>query len=133
MSTTYHPASSIFSSMGSCSLYCESVFNSNEKETLQFLNNRLAAYLERVRQLEQENVELERQLQEAFDSQEPTVGPNYLCCFKIIEELQQKVRASGEQTPWEGDGKSGDPDFNLINFFSYLQGKETSLGRGIFS
>ncbi|KAM9746913.1 LOW QUALITY PROTEIN: keratin, type I cuticular Ha2 [Dama dama] len=91
VSTTYHPTSSIFSSMGSCSLYCESIFNSNEKETLQFLNNRLAAYLERVRQLERENVELERRLQEAFDFQEPTVGPNYLCCFKIIEELQQKI------------------------------------------
>lgn len=92
--------------MGSCSLYYESVFNSNEKETLQFLNSRLAAYLERVRQLERENVELERRLQEACDFQEPTVGPNYLCCFKTIEELQQKVRASGEQTPWEGDSKS---------------------------
>ncbi|KAJ1071723.1 hypothetical protein K5549_002015 [Capra hircus] len=91
VSTTYQPTSRIFSSMGSCSLYYESVFNSNEKETLQFLNNRLAAYLERVRQLERENVELERRLQEACDFQEPTVGPNYLCCFKTIEELQQKI------------------------------------------
>ena len=106
VSTTYHPTSSIFSSMGSNSLFYESVFSSNERETLQLLNNRLAAYLERVRQLERENVELERQLQEACEFQEPTVGPNYFRYFQIIEELQQKVRASGEQTRWEGDPKS---------------------------
>ncbi|XP_010840854.1 PREDICTED: keratin, type I cuticular Ha2 [Bison bison bison] len=91
VSTTYHPTSSIFSSMGSNSLFYESVFSSNERETLQLLNNRLAAYLERVRQLERENVELERQLQEACEFQEPTVGPNYFRYFKIIEELQQKI------------------------------------------
>ena len=92
--------------MGPISLYYESVFSSNEREILQLLNNRLAAYLESVRRLEWENVELERQLQEACEFQEPTVGPNYLCYFKIIEELQQKVRASGEQTRWEGNLKS---------------------------
>ncbi|XP_006041550.4 keratin, type I cuticular Ha2 [Bubalus bubalis] len=91
VSTTYHPTSSIFSSMGPISLYYESVFSSNEREILQLLNNRLAAYLESVRRLEWENVELERQLQEACEFQEPTVGPNYLCYFKIIEELQQKI------------------------------------------
>uniref|UniRef100_A0A8B9XCP2 Keratin 32 n=1 Tax=Bos mutus grunniens TaxID=30521 RepID=A0A8B9XCP2_BOSMU len=91
VSTTYHPTSSIFSSMGSNSLFYESVFSSNERETLQLLNNRLAAYLERVRQLEWENVELERQLQEACEFQEPTVGPNYFRYFQIIEELQQKI------------------------------------------
>ncbi|XP_043858716.1 keratin, type I cuticular Ha2-like [Dromiciops gliroides] len=78
-------------SVGGCSWYCDSVFNGNEKETMQFLNDRLANYLEKVRQLEQENANLENKIQEACQSQMPTMCPDYQSYFRIIEELQQKV------------------------------------------
>lgn len=77
---------------GSGGWFCEGAFNGNEKETMQFLNDRLASYLEKVRQLERDNAELERQIQERSQQQEPLVCPNYQSYFRTIEELQQKVR-----------------------------------------
>lgn len=86
--TSCRPAST----MGVCSWVCESTFNSSEKETMQVLNDRLANYLEKVRQLEQENATLESKIQEACQSQVPTMCPDYQSFFRTIEELQQKVR-----------------------------------------
>uniref|UniRef100_A0A8D1U6W8 IF rod domain-containing protein n=1 Tax=Sus scrofa TaxID=9823 RepID=A0A8D1U6W8_PIG len=108
MPTTYRPASCLskvylagscrsvgsYSSVGTYGGYHEGSFNGNEKETLQFLNDRLAKYLEKVRQLEQDNAELESKIQEASQSQVPTLSSNYHSYFRTIEELQQKVRAS---------------------------------------
>uniref|UniRef100_A0A4X1UA51 Keratin 31 n=1 Tax=Sus scrofa TaxID=9823 RepID=A0A4X1UA51_PIG len=74
--------------------FCEGAFNGNEKETMQFLNDRLASYLEKVRQLERDNAELERQIQERSQQQEPLVCPNYQSYFRTIEELQQKILCS---------------------------------------
>ena len=71
--------------------FCEGSFNGNEKETMQFLNDRLASYLEKVRQLERENAELESRIREWYESQAPYICPDYQCYFKTIEELQQKV------------------------------------------
>ncbi|XP_049715120.1 keratin, type I cuticular Ha2 [Elephas maximus indicus] len=85
------PTGNISSSMGTCGWYCEGSFNGNEKETMQFLNDRLANYLEKVRQLEQENANLENKIQEACQSQVPTLCPDYQSYFQTIEELQQKV------------------------------------------
>ncbi|KAM6163578.1 keratin, type I cuticular Ha2 [Rhynchocyon petersi] len=79
------------SSIGPCGWYGEGTFNGNEKETMQFLNDRLANYLEKVRQLEQENASLESKIQEACQSQVPTLCPDYQSYFRTIEELQQKV------------------------------------------
>ena len=59
---------------------------------MQFLNDRLASYLEKVRQLERENAELESRILERSQQQEPLVCPNYQSYFRTIEELQQKVR-----------------------------------------
>ncbi|XP_074121585.1 keratin, type I cytoskeletal 39 [Sminthopsis crassicaudata] len=78
----------VFSCRSSCG---EGNFNSNEKETLQMLNQRLANYLEKVRDLEQENVNLECKIRELHEKQTPIVCPDYLSYFKIIEELQQKI------------------------------------------
>ena len=58
---------------------------------MQFLNDRLANYLEKVRQLEQENAELETKIREWSKCHETTMCPNYQCYFRTIEELQQKV------------------------------------------
>ncbi|XP_058416919.1 keratin, type I cuticular Ha2 [Diceros bicornis minor] len=90
LSSSCRPASGISSSLGTCSWYCEGTFNGSEKETMQFLNDRLASYLEKVRQLERENTELEGKIQEACQAQVP-ICPDYQSYFRTIEELQQKV------------------------------------------
>ncbi|XP_055984171.1 keratin, type I cuticular Ha3-I [Sorex fumeus] len=84
-------ACNIPANIGSCGWFCEGSFNSSEKETMQFLNDRLASYLEKVRQLERENAELECRIQERCQQQEPYVCPNYQSYFRTIEELQQKI------------------------------------------
>ncbi|XP_006833755.1 PREDICTED: keratin, type I cuticular Ha6 [Chrysochloris asiatica] len=71
--------------------FCEGSFNGSEKETMQFLNDRLANYLEKVRQLERENAELEGRIREWYESQIPYICPDYQSYFKTIEDLQQKV------------------------------------------
>nr|XP_020765716.1 keratin, type I cuticular Ha6 [Odocoileus virginianus texanus] len=76
---------------GAGGLFCEGAFNGNEKETMQFLNDRLANYLEKVRQLERENAELESRIREWYESQIPYICPDYQSYFKTIEELQQKI------------------------------------------
>ncbi|XP_004599206.1 keratin, type I cuticular Ha2 [Ochotona princeps] len=85
------PASGIFSSVGTYCRYGEGSFNGNERETMQFLNDRLASYLEKVRQLERDNAWLESRIQETLQSQAVTTGPDYQSYFRTIEELQQKV------------------------------------------
>ncbi|XP_070418092.1 keratin, type I cuticular Ha3-I isoform X2 [Equus przewalskii] len=87
-------ACNIPANVGSCGLFCEGSFNGNEKETMQFLNDRLASYLEKVRQLERENAELESRIRERCQQQEPEVCPNYQSYFRTIEELQQKILVS---------------------------------------
>ncbi|XP_046532270.1 keratin, type I cuticular Ha3-I-like, partial [Equus quagga] len=84
-------ACNIPASVGSCGLFCEGSFNGNEKETMQFLNDRLASYLEKVRQLERENAELESRIRERCQQQEPELCSNYQSYFRTIEELQQKI------------------------------------------
>lgn len=78
-------------SVGNCAWYEDGAFNSNEKETMQFLNDRLANYLEKVRDLEEMNAELECRIREQCEEEIPLVGPNYQCYFDTIEDLQQKV------------------------------------------
>ncbi|XP_038610169.1 keratin, type I cytoskeletal 40 [Tachyglossus aculeatus] len=69
----------------------EWAFNSNEKETMQFLNDRLANYLEKVRCLEEENAELECKIREQCEQQITFVCPDYQCYFNTVEDLQQKI------------------------------------------
>uniref|UniRef100_A0A8C9PK65 IF rod domain-containing protein n=1 Tax=Spermophilus dauricus TaxID=99837 RepID=A0A8C9PK65_SPEDA len=87
-------ACNIPANVGNCNWFCEGSFNGSEKETMQFLNDRLASYLEKVRQLERENAELERSIQERNQQQEPLVCPSYQSYFRTIEELQQKILCS---------------------------------------
>ncbi|KAF0874154.1 keratin, type I cytoskeletal 39 [Crocuta crocuta] len=71
--------------------WCGEGINSNEKETMQILNERFANYLEKVRVLEQENAELERKIQEECNKELCVVCPDYRSYFATIEELQQKI------------------------------------------
>ncbi|EDM06004.1 rCG35149, isoform CRA_b [Rattus norvegicus] len=84
-------ACNIPANVGNCNWFCEGSFNGNEKETMQFLNDRLASYIEKVRQLERENAELESRIQERSQQQDPLVCPAYQAYFRTIEELQQKI------------------------------------------
>ncbi|XP_041097646.1 keratin, type I cytoskeletal 18 [Polyodon spathula] len=62
----------------------------NEKETMIGLNDRLAAYLETVRSLEQANSKLEFQIREALEKKGPTTRD--LSPFeKTLEDLRKKV------------------------------------------
>ncbi|XP_036985632.2 keratin, type I cuticular Ha3-I [Artibeus jamaicensis] len=87
-------ACNIPANVGNCGWFCEGAFNGSEKETMQFLNERLASYLEKVRQLERENAELECRIQERCQQQEPLMCPSYQSYFRTIEELQQKILCS---------------------------------------
>ncbi|XP_030779733.1 keratin, type I cuticular Ha3-I [Rhinopithecus roxellana] len=87
-------ACNIPANVGNCNWFCEGSFNGSEKETMQFLNDRLASYLEKVRQLERENAELENLIRERSQQQEPLVCASYQSYFKTIEELQQKILCS---------------------------------------
>uniref|UniRef100_G3TID6 Keratin 32 n=1 Tax=Loxodonta africana TaxID=9785 RepID=G3TID6_LOXAF len=93
-SSTLPGACNIPANVGSCGWLCEGSFNGNEKETMQFLNDRLANYLEKVRQLERDNAELEGRIRERCQQPEPDVCPNYQSYFRTIEELQQKILCS---------------------------------------
>ncbi|XP_038609498.1 keratin, type I cuticular Ha1-like [Tachyglossus aculeatus] len=77
--------------IGTCGWFCEGSFNGNEKETMQFLNDRLANYLEKVRQLERENAELDARIHQWCQEQVPVVCSDYQSYFRTIEELQQKI------------------------------------------
>lgn len=63
----------------------------SEKQTMQNLNDRLAAYLEKVRSLEAANAQLERQIREWYDKQTPTAR-DYSKYLVIIDDLRKKVR-----------------------------------------
>ncbi|NXG52216.1 K1C20 protein, partial [Psilopogon haemacephalus] len=65
-----------------------------EKSTMQNLNDRLAAYLERVRSLEKANSLLEAQITEWYQKNTPDVRQDYSSYFKTIEELQGKINAA---------------------------------------
>lgn len=63
----------------------------NEKTTMQHLNDRLASYLETVRNLEKDNAQLENKIREYVDSKGSLEGKDYSKYFAIIEDLKAKV------------------------------------------
>uniref|UniRef100_A0A8C9UBQ5 Keratin, type I cytoskeletal 20 n=1 Tax=Serinus canaria TaxID=9135 RepID=A0A8C9UBQ5_SERCA len=66
----------------------------NEKSTMQNLNDRLAAYLERVRSLEKSNSLIEKQIREWYEKNTVSVGQDYSSYFKTIDELRNKISAA---------------------------------------
>ncbi|XP_054897663.1 keratin 97 [Poeciliopsis prolifica] len=65
----------------------------NEKATMQNLNDRLAAYLEKVRSLESANLQLETQIREWYQKKTPTTR-DYSKYEAIIEDLRNKIRVA---------------------------------------
>ncbi|XP_018412055.1 PREDICTED: keratin, type I cytoskeletal 19-like [Nanorana parkeri] len=61
---------------------------------MQHLNDRLASYLDKVRSLEQENAQLERNIQEWYERNQPSALPNFSSFFRIIQELQGQISST---------------------------------------
>uniref|UniRef100_A0A8B9PN04 IF rod domain-containing protein n=1 Tax=Apteryx owenii TaxID=8824 RepID=A0A8B9PN04_APTOW len=67
------------------------LLSTNEKLTMQNLNDRLASYLDKVRGLEEENAHLERLIREWYQKQGPTGTKDYSQYYRTIEELQNQI------------------------------------------
>ncbi|XP_068996876.1 keratin, type I cytoskeletal 18-like [Embiotoca jacksoni] len=63
----------------------------NEKLNMQHLNDRLASYLETVRNLEKANSKLEIQIRETIEKKGPFEGRNYDRYYDVITELRAKI------------------------------------------
>uniref|UniRef100_A0A8C6X3X2 Keratin, type I cytoskeletal 14 n=1 Tax=Naja naja TaxID=35670 RepID=A0A8C6X3X2_NAJNA len=63
----------------------------SEKETMQNLNDRLAAYLDKVRALEEANASLEVKIKEWYQDQAPGPDRDYSHYFRIMEDLRNKI------------------------------------------
>lgn len=66
----------------------------NEKETMKNLNDRLAAYLEKVRSLEEGNKLLEKQIREYYETRSPAAEKDFSGYFAIINDLRDKISAA---------------------------------------
>ncbi|XP_075436383.1 keratin, type I cytoskeletal 19-like [Ascaphus truei] len=72
----------------------DGMFSINEKETMQLLNYRLSSYLETVHSLEQENTQLEGNIQEWYDRNQPKAVPDFNNYLRTIQELQGQISAA---------------------------------------
>ncbi|CAN9515866.1 unnamed protein product [Ophioblennius macclurei] len=63
----------------------------NEKIAMQHLNDRLASYLETVRNLEKANSQLEIKIREAIEKRGPLEGRDYSKYYAVIQDLRDKI------------------------------------------
>lgn len=70
------------------------ILSSDEKLTMQGLNERLASYLDAVRHLERENGQLEQLIREWYQKQGPTGTKDYSHYYATIEDLYNQVGSS---------------------------------------
>ncbi|KAG8566399.1 hypothetical protein GDO81_013226, partial [Engystomops pustulosus] len=70
------------------------LLSTNEKETMQYLNERLASYLDKVHSLEQENRQLEKKICDWYEYNAPTTLPDSSEYLKTIEDLQNQISSS---------------------------------------
>ncbi|MEE6508532.1 hypothetical protein FKM82_021637, partial [Ascaphus truei] len=61
---------------------------------MQLLNGRLSSYLGKVRSLEQENTQLEKNIREWYDRNQPNAVPDYNNYFRTIQELQGQISSA---------------------------------------
>ncbi|XP_042331707.1 keratin, type I cytoskeletal 19-like isoform X2 [Sceloporus undulatus] len=67
------------------------ILDINQKGTMQNLNDRLAAYLERVRSLEEANAQLEQNIREIYVKRASAGGPDLSGYFSTLSELKSKI------------------------------------------
>lgn len=70
------------------------ILSNNEKLTMQSLNERLASYLDTVRNLERKNAQLEQLIREWYQKQAPSGTKDYSHYYGEIEDLQNQVGCS---------------------------------------
>ncbi|XP_075034431.1 keratin, type I cytoskeletal 14-like [Mixophyes fleayi] len=61
---------------------------------MQHLNDRLSSYLDKVQSLEEENSQLERNIREWYDRNQPSTSPDFSCYLRTIQELQNQISAT---------------------------------------
>ncbi|XP_056113782.1 keratin, type I cytoskeletal 13 [Rhinichthys klamathensis goyatoka] len=71
-----------------------SSFIGNEKHTMQSLNDRLAAYLVKVRSLEKANADLEMKIRQFLDGKASPIARDYTAYYVTIKDLQAKIMAA---------------------------------------
>ncbi|NXI48096.1 K1C42 protein, partial [Galbula dea] len=74
------------------------ILSSDAKLTMQSLNERLASYLDMVRELERENSQLEQLIREWYQKQGPTGTKDYSHYYGTIEDLQNQIVTAAVET-----------------------------------